>query len=122
MGSPAQTGNLAGAVINEMRKEGDVFVFTRSYALSSLLAFYTPGNPQVTVLGKGSVHGRNHLLWFDPEDHTGENAVFASYKPFERERDFLTERFKSLVPVIESSGPEGSLVSIVKCYVYNGKR
>ncbi|MGD8353847.1 MAG: glycosyltransferase family 39 protein, partial [Pseudomonadota bacterium] len=54
MGSPAESGELVGRVLQVMEKDRKVFVFTRSYALSSLVAFYTPGHPEVTVLGTGS--------------------------------------------------------------------
>ena len=122
MGSPAESGKMVSAVIEKMEQEGELFSFTRSYALSSLMAFYTPTHPEVTVLGKGSVHGRNHLLWFNPTDHTGENAVFVSYKPVSSEADFLNERFTSWTTVADSGGPEGSLISVVKCYGYRGIR
>jgi dolichol-phosphate mannosyltransferase len=122
MGSPVESGKMVGAVLEEMEQEGELFAFTRSYALSSLMAFYTPAHPEVTVLGKGSVHGRNHLLWFNPTDHTGKNALFVSYKPVPSETDFLKQRFDSLTTVVDSGGPEGSLISVVKCYGYKGIR
>lgn len=115
-------GRKIGLELGKMKADGPVFLFTKSYALSSLIAFYTPGQPEVTVLGTGSVHGRNHLLWFDPADHIGENALFASYRSFEEERAFLKERFGSVEVVSDSgSDPEQSL-TIVKSYGYNGIR
>jgi len=120
MGSPTESGKMVGVVLEEMDKEGEVFAFTRSYALSSLLAFYSPSHPEVTVLGKGSVHGRNHSFWFDPALHTGENAVFVSYKPVSAESPFIEERFDRWEEVIDSEGPEGSMISVIKCYGYNG--
>lgn len=122
MGSPAESGEMVGVVLEEMGPEGEVFAFTRSYALSSLLAFYTPGHPEVAVLGKGSVHGRNHSFWFDPARHKGMDAVFVTYKPVSAEIDFIEERFDSWETVIDSEGPEGSLISVIKCYGYNGIR
>ena len=122
MGSPTRSGLIVSKALEELEKKGDAFVFTRSYALSSLAAFYTPGNPEVTVLGKGSVHGRNHLLWFDPENHEGQNAVFVSYKPVSSEKEFIEKRFRSWETVIDSDGPEGSFISVLKCYGYNGIR
>ena len=120
MGSPSESGKMVGIVLEEMGQEGEVFAFTRSYALSSLLAFYAPDHPQVTVLGKGSVHGRNHLLWFNPTDHTSRNAVFVTYKPASAESGFIEKRFKTWETVIEADGPEGSLISIIKCYGFMG--
>ena len=108
--------------MKELSQEGEFFVFTRSYALSSLLAFYAPDHPQVTVLGRGSVHGRNHLLWFNPTEHTSTNALFVTYKPASDESGFIEERFKTWETVIEADGPEGSLISIIKCYGYKGVR
>ncbi len=120
MGSPTESGIMVGKVLDKMGQEGEVFAFTRSYALSSLLAFYAPDHPQVTVLGRGSVHGRNHLLWFSPTDHTSTNALFVTFKPASAESDFIEERFKTWETVIEADGPEGSLISIIKCYGYKG--
>jgi len=122
MGSPSQTGKVVGEIIQDMDQEGEIFVFTRSYALSSLLAFYTPRHPEVTVLGKGSVHGRNHFLWFDPARHIGMNAVFVTQKPPSAESDFIEERFESWGTSMVANGPEGSMVSVIKCYGYNGIR
>lgn len=48
--SPSEKGAEIAANLKEMEKEGPTFVFSRSYALSSLAAFYTPDNPEVTVL------------------------------------------------------------------------
>ena len=120
--SPSESGAMVRALIDEMGTEKEVFVFTRSYVLSSLVAFYVPDHPEVTVLGKGSVHGRNHVFWFTPADHIGKSAVFISYKPVSTEKEFIESRFESWETVIDSGGPEGSLYSVVKCYGYNGIR
>lgn len=122
MGSPTKSGLIVGKALEDLEKEHDSFVFTKSYALSSLAAFYTPGNPEVTVLGKGSVHGRNHLLWFVPADHKDQNAIFVSYKSVSSEKEFIEKRFRSWETVLDSDGPEGSLISIVKCYGFKGIR
>lgn len=122
MGSPAESGRMVGEVMEDLGRMGEAFAFTRSYALSSLVAFYTPDNPEVTVLGKGSVHGRNHVLWFYPADHKGQNAVFVTYKAVSDEKAFLEKRFESWETFIESNGTEGSLVSVVKCYGFKGIR
>ncbi|NOY86238.1 MAG: glycosyltransferase family 39 protein [Deltaproteobacteria bacterium] len=121
--SPSGKGAEIAANLKEMEKEGATFVFTRSYALSSLAAFYTPGNPEVTVLGPGSVHGRSHFSWFDPSAHTGENALFVSYRDFAHERKFLLQRFKRVVLVLDASLDQNSLpLTLVKCYGFSGKR
>jgi dolichol-phosphate mannosyltransferase len=122
MGSPTESGKMVGVVLEEMEREGEVFAFTKSYALSSLMAFYTPAHPEVTVLGKGSVHGRNHLLWFEPAEHMGRNALFVSYKPVSAEKSFIEERFDRWEAVMDSDGTEGNLISVVKCYGYKGIR
>ncbi len=122
MGSPTESGKVVGRLLDEMGEEGQVFAFSSSYALSSLLAFYTPGHPQVTVLGKGSIHGRNHIFWFDPSEHLGENAVFVTFKEAPAVKDFIEERFETWETVMERDGPEKSLVSIIKCYGFKGIR
>lgn len=121
--SPSGKGAEIASSLKEMEREGAVFVFSRSYALSSLAAFYTPGNPEVTVLGPGSVHGRSHFSWFDPSAHTGENALFVSYRNFAREREFLLQRFKRVVLILDASNDQDSLpLTLVKCYGFSGKR
>ena len=72
--SPEKIGQAVLAAFEALPGDEKGFIFTRSYALSSLVAFYTPGHPEVTVLGAGSAHGRNHFLWFNPQDHIGRNA------------------------------------------------
>jgi len=120
--SPERIGKTVLAAVDSLPEGTGSFLFTRSYALSSLVAFYTPENPEVTVLGGGSAHGRNHLLWFEPSDHLGQNAIFVTYRPLSRETAFIKERFSRFEPAIEAGGPEDSVVSVIKCYGYNGKR
>ncbi len=105
-----------------LEADGPAFLFTKSYALSSLIAFYTPGQPEVTVLGSGSVHGRNHLLWFNPSEHIGENALFASYRSFGEESASLMDRFKRVEVLSDSGSKAGQEMTLVKCYGYNGVR
>jgi len=121
----ASTGQI-GATVTAAREalpvEPDSFIFSRSYALSSLVAFYTTGNPEVTVLGEGSAHGRNHNFWFEPSRHIGQNAVFVTYSPVSRERAFIEARFNRWEALTDSGSPGGSVVSVIKCYGYNGER
>ncbi len=76
----------------------------------------------MTVLGKGSVHGRNHSYWFDPARHKGMDAVFVTYKSVSAESAFIETRFDRWKAVLEADGPEGSLISVIKCYGYKGIR
>lgn len=121
--SPSDSGKRISAVLEEMKADNATFVFTRSYALSSLVAFYTPGHPEVTVLGGGSSHGRNHFLWFEPEDYIGHDGVFVSYRDFSREREFLLARFDRVEPVPDTAGEDDGLrLTVVRCFGYSGKR
>jgi dolichol-phosphate mannosyltransferase len=120
--STGEIGMIVRSALDSLPPGKDIFTFTRSYALSSLVAFYTPGHPEVTVLGEGSAHGRNHIFWFDPSLHVGNNAVFVTYKRVSREKKFLTERFHRWETLTDSEDPAGGLVSVIKCYEYNGKR
>ncbi len=113
--SPEEAGKSITEAIDQLPKFNEHFVFTKSYALSSLVGFYTPAHPEVTVLGKGSAHGRNHLLWFEPSDHIGENAVFVTYRNFDWEQPFLNERFER----VELGKDLGNL-TIIKCYGFKG--
>ena len=100
----------------------NAFVFSRSYALSSLAAFYIPSHPEVTVLGGGSVHGRNHLFWFDPAEHAGQNALYVSYRPAQREVSFVQGFFEKWEVVFDSAASEEASVTVIRCYGYNGTR
>jgi dolichol-phosphate mannosyltransferase len=111
------TGEAVREALAELSASGTAFVFTRSYSLSSLVGFYTPDNPEVTVLGRGSAHGRNHLLWFDPADHLGESAVYVTYREMTEEAGFILERFDRYVLAADLGN-----VRVVKCYGYNGVR
>jgi hypothetical protein len=119
--STGQIGNLVNTALETLPEGTDRFLFTRSYALSSLVAFYTPGNPEVTVLGGGSAHGRNHAYWFDPGIHVGQNAVFVSYNPVSGERKFLESRFHGWEALTDSAEPGGTVVSVIRCYGYKGE-
>lgn len=120
---PEETGQTVSRLFADMEDQGAAFLFTRSYALSSLIAFYTTGQPEVTVLGTGSVHGRNHVLWFNAQDHINENALFVSYRSFENEKEFLKERFERIEVVSDSAvDPDGASLTLIKCYGYNGMR
>jgi hypothetical protein len=117
-----EMGKAVGETLDDLSDNGESFAFTRNYALSSLAAFYTPGNPEVTVLGGGSVHGRNHLLWFEPAEHLGQSAVFVTFGSAADEKGFLEERFGRWEVVRDSSSPGAGPISIIRCYSYNGNR
>ena len=119
---PGSVGVLIDGQLAELRNEGDAIVFTRSYALSSLVAFYMPSHPQVTVLGGGSVHGRNHFYWFEPAEHTGQNGLYVSYRPAEKEVIFV-ERFFERAEVVSDSAGSGEIpLTVIRGYHYNGSR
>ncbi len=120
---PIETGEKVARVFSDLQGEGPAFLFTKSYALSSLIAFYTTDQPEVTVLGTGSVHGRNHELWFDPKDHINDNALFVSFHSYENDKGFLEDRFERLEMVSDSAtDPDGASVTIVKVYGSHGSR
>ncbi|MDT8394926.1 MAG: glycosyltransferase family 39 protein [bacterium] len=119
---PGQVGAQIDAELAALKGEKDAFAFTRSYALSSLAAFYIPSHPQVTVLGEGSVHGRNHRYWFDPARHVGLNALYVSYRPAEKEVPFV-ERFFERSEVVSDSAGSGEIpLTVIRGYGYNGTR
>ncbi len=120
--STGQIGALVTTALETLPEGTKQFIFSRSYALSSLVAFYTPGNPEVTVLGGGSAHGRNHTYWFDPSLHIGHNAVFVTYNSAAGERAFLEARFHHWETLTDSADPDGTLVSVIMCYGYNGEK
>ncbi len=81
-------------------------IATGSYALSSMISFYTPGHPYLAVMGPGSKHGRAFDLW----DQWGgawidRSVLFLSDRPLApstREWRILAEscaRFESLPPI-----------------------
>jgi dolichol-phosphate mannosyltransferase len=119
---PRNVGELIDTELARMQGEGKTFVFTRSYALSSLAAFYMPSHPEVTVLGGGSVHGRNHMYWFEPSEHVGQNGLYVSYKAAEREKEFVESFFKKVEVVSDSAGNGEMPLTVIRGYRYNGKR
>ncbi len=120
--APEKVGARIEGFLTAFQGEGDTFVFTRSYALSSLAAFYMPGHPGVTVLGGGSVHGRNHLLWFNPEEHVGRNALYISYRPAAKEVPFVERFFDRAEIVSDSAGNGETPLTVIRCYGYGGTR
>jgi hypothetical protein len=119
---PGHVGELIDAELSGLQNQGEAFVFTRSYALSSLAAFYMPSHPEVTVLGGGSVHGRNHLYWFEPSEHVDQNALYVSYRPAEKEISFVQRFFESAEIVSDSAGSGKIPLTVIRGYGYNGSR
>ncbi|MBI5787776.1 MAG: glycosyltransferase family 39 protein [Candidatus Schekmanbacteria bacterium] len=107
----------------QMSAQAPAFIFTDSYALSSQVAFYTPGNPMVCMLGEGSVHGRNYDFWQDSEQMKGQNALLVS-----KDGKHPGDSFH-LFEMVEAEEPlkiyqDGELVRtfpIFRCYRYLGK-
>lgn len=96
-----------GEKVNQLhRKMGtDNIVATSSYALSSMIAFYTPEHPYVSLLGPGTKHGRAYDIWDHWPDWTGRNVLFVSKKPIAGDTgggDILQkscERYETLPPL-----------------------
>ncbi len=119
---PRGAGEEVAGILAEMNSGSPTFVFTRSQTLSSLLAFYTPGNPQVTVLDEGDTQDGDHSRWFSPEDHAGENALFLSQRSLTGQRAFLLERFERIEPVTDAHAEvNGYPLTVVRCYGYRGQ-
>ena len=57
---------------------GKYILATSSYSLSSMLSFYTPGQPYISMLGPGSKHGRAYDLWDKWSEWTGREVLFIS--------------------------------------------
>lgn len=88
------------------RKMGtDNIIATSSYALSSMIAFYTPEQPYVSLLGPGSKHGRAYDIWDQWPDWTGRNVLFVSTKPIAGDTDEgeilqkSCQRYETLAPL-----------------------
>ena len=108
-------------------KEG-VFIITGSYAFSSMIAFYTPGQPYVHLFGRGSVHGRNFAYWDKFEKLAGQNAVFVSKRPLNKsvKKKYLLEasfeKLEELSPFnIFRNGRLVRSFYITKCYGFKGQ-
>ncbi len=118
---PALAPAIRGEFDRLQAAGGRPFIFTRSYALSSLVAFRVPGHPEVQVLGTGSAHGRNHRFWFDPAAHRGESALFVSSRPPAEEELFLRERFERWETAFLAA-PESAFyrLALIRCYGFKG--
>ncbi len=112
----------------EISGESSVFIITGSYAFSSMIAFYTPGQPYVRLFGRGSVHGRNFAYWDNFEELAGQNAVFVSKRPLNksvRKRHLLEASFKKLVELppfnIFRNGRLVRSFYLTKCYGFKNR-
>lgn len=117
-----EVGQRISQSYKEMSSQGPTFIFTGSYALSSQLSFYTPGNIFVNMLGTGSVHGRNYDFWQDLDKLKGQNALQVS-KDGKHPEDYhhLFERVEAEKPL--KIYIEGELIRtfpIFRCYNYLG--
>jgi 4-amino-4-deoxy-L-arabinose transferase-like glycosyltransferase len=109
------------AEFGRMAEEGGrPFIFTRSYALSSLVAFQVAGHPQVQVLGPGSAHGQNHRFWFDPASSRGENALFVSSRSPPEEEPFLRQRFEGWEVAVPPRDDGSWRLTVYRCRRFKG--
>jgi len=117
-----ELGQRVSKSYGEMSAQGPTFIFTGSYALSSQVAFYTPGNPFVNMLGTGSVHGQNYRFWQDLDKLKGQNALQVS-KDGKHPEDYfhLFERVEAEEPLeIRKDGDLIRTFSLFRCYNYLG--
>ncbi len=117
-----EIGQRISKSYKEMSKQRETFIFTGSYALSSQLSFYTPGNPFVKMLGTGSVHGRNYDFWQDLSLLKGQNALQIS-KDGKHPQDYhkFFERVEAEKPLgIYIDGELIRTFTLFRCYNYLG--
>ena len=72
-----------GARVVQIRRQMDrgSIIATPNYGFSASIAFYTPGNPYVSLLGPGSIYGRAYDLWDNWSGWVGRDVLFISETP-----------------------------------------
>ncbi len=71
-----ELGRSVSEVYREMKKQGDTFIMSDTYQVTSLLAFYTEGNPVTYNVNTGSRRMNQYDLWPGMEGLEGDNALY----------------------------------------------
>jgi dolichol-phosphate mannosyltransferase len=115
-----ELGQRVLQVQSDMAKQHPAFVITDSYALSSIIAFYSGLD---THVAKGSVLGREYRRWDDFDIFLGQDAVYVDLAPLGSRPDIqamLQEAFQRVEPeapmqVYKDGQPVRSFY-LIRCY------
>ncbi|MGE5559210.1 MAG: glycosyltransferase family 39 protein [Bacillota bacterium] len=73
-----------GQAVSRLKEEtGADLAATSSYSFSSMLSFYTPEKMHISLLGPGSVYGRNYDIWDRWREQKGKSVLFISLRPID---------------------------------------
>lgn len=110
-----ELGNRVSEISGEMRKMGPLFIVSDKYQVSSLLAFYTEGNPVTYCVNLGR-RMNQYDLWPGFNEFVHYNAIFVTIGNH-RDNEFL-QRFSECHGEILSVRERQ--YSIFKCFDFKG--
>ncbi len=110
-----EMGKRVSEISEEMREQGHFFIVSDKYQVSSLLAFYTKGNPVTYCVNLGR-RMNQYDLWPGFEDLVHYNAIFVTIGN-QRDNEFL-QRFSECHR--EILGVRERQYSIFKCFDFKG--
>jgi hypothetical protein len=113
-------GRKVAETVNEMGRHRPAFVITDSYALSSVLAFYSGLE---THVARGSILGREYRRWDRFDTRLGDDALYVDLAPYGARQDIadmLQAAFERVEPdnpfLMEKNGQAIRPFYLVRCY------
>jgi undecaprenyl-diphosphatase len=116
-----EMGRAVGRALEEFDGR-DPFLFSLRYQIASLAAFYTPGQPEVVCLFLPGERLNAYLMWQDPADLAGRDAVGAAYYPGHDELDRLFDRLEParLLELVNAAGRPAHYIQLFDGYDFQG--
>jgi hypothetical protein len=112
-------------VQRDMNAQHPSFVFTDSYTLSSIIAFYSGLD---THVARGSLLGREYFRWDHWDQMMGQDAVYVDLAPWGKRPDIvmmLQNAFERVVPEppmqVYKEGQEVRDFYLIRCYGFKQK-
>ena len=119
-----ELGEAVGIVYADMQKEGDVFIVSDRYQVTSELAFYVPGQPQTYNVNLGR-RMNQYDLWGGFDSLKGLDAVYVKWDrgPVEGELKSAFKECGEALPLKINRG--GRIIReffIFRCYRFKGMK
>lgn len=117
-----ELGQEVGRIRDRLKNEGNLFIFSDRYQITSELAFYTPGQPETYCINLGR-RMNQYDLWHDFEKLIGYNALYVKHRDQEMNPKVsnLFESWKKLPLInIRKNGRLVHQYSVFVCYKFKG--
>jgi undecaprenyl-diphosphatase len=99
-------GEEVGRIKKDLQKEGELFIFSDKYQITSELAFYVPGNPKTYCINFGR-RMNQYDLWPGFDGFKGYNAIYVKHRDQELEPQvadaFATCQKVPLIKIMQGS-------------------